>query len=460
VNGHQLLDQQRKAVNILIHGSPGTGKSQLAKVLASDFNCQLYEISCQNSDGYFIDGEKRLRAFRAAQTFFAQRKALIVFDEVEDVFNNSDRESGKKSTAQQHKAWINRSLEENPVPAIWITNTISRLDPAFIRRFDMIVELPVPPKKQRAEIIAHACEGLLERKDIQSISESNKLAPAVMTRAASVIKAIKTELNDSEASTAIKELINATLEAQNHQPILASNANGLPDIYDPNFVNTEVNLGELAQGLIQTRSGRICLYGPPGTGKTAYGKWLAEQLDMPIIIKRASDIMSMWVGGTEKNIAEAFKEAAQDGSILMIDEIDTFLQDRRNAQRSWEVSDVNEMLTQIESFTSVFIASTNLMNGLDQAALRRFDLKAKFDFMKPEQSVALFGRYCKQLNFSKINEIHTAKVKRLNYLTPGDFSAVMRQHKFRPIKNIDEFIHSLELECALKEIGKPTIGFI
>lgn len=84
----------------------------------------------------------------------------------------------------------------------------------------------------------------------------------------------------------------------------------------------------------------------------------------------------------------------------MIDEVDSFLSDRRGAQHSCEVSMVNKMLTQMESFSGVFIASTNLMDGLDQAALRRFDLKAKFDFLTSQKAWQLFCSHCKQLGLT------------------------------------------------------------
>lgn len=76
-----------------------------------------------------------------------------------------------------------------------------------------------------------------------------------------------------------------------------------------------------------------------------------------------------------KNIASAFSEAERDNAVLLIDEVDSFLRDRRDAKASWEVTQVNEMLTQMEQFQGVLIASTNLIEGFDQAALRRFDLK-------------------------------------------------------------------------------------
>ena len=80
----------------------------------------------------------------------------------------------------------------------------------------------------------------------------------------------------------------------------------------------------IAQGIAAHRSARLCLYGPPGTGKTAYGRWLAQALDIPLLVKRASDLQSMWVGECEKNIARVFREAEQDGALLLIDEVEAF----------------------------------------------------------------------------------------------------------------------------------------
>ncbi len=450
----------RRGVNIFVHGAPGTGKSQLTRVLADELECELFEVASEDADGDPVNGERRLRAFRAAQSFFAQRQALIAFDEVEDVFNDGEGSFGRKSTAQVRKGWINRMLEENPVPTLWLSNSIGGLDPAFIRRFDMVFELPVPPKKQRERILQERCGDLIDGLTISRIAEAESLAPAVVTKASSVIHAIRDDLGQKGCAAAFERLISNTLEAQGHRPLVQNDPNRLPEIYDPLFIHADADLASVAAGLIAARAGRLCLYGPPGTGKTAYGRWLAEQLGIPLLIKRASDLMSMWVGENEKNIAQAFRQADQDGALLLIDEVDSFLQDRRGAQRGWEVSMVNEMLTQMESFSGVFIASTNLMTGLDQAALRRFDLKVKFDFLKPEQSWELVRRYCKQLHLPSPQPDLLARTMRLERLTPGDFAAVMRQHRFRPIQSPATLISALEAECAVKEGGKASIGFL
>ena len=218
----------------------------------------------------------------------------------------------------------------------------------------------------------------------------------------------------------------------------------------------------MAQGLKVAGSARLCLYGPPGTGKTAYARWLAQQLDLPLLVQRGSDLQSKWVGGTEKNIAAAFAQAQADRALLLIDEVDSFLQDRRHAQRHWEVSHVNEMLTQMESFDGIFIASTNLMDELDPAALRRFDLKVKFGYLQPAQAWQLLERCCAQLQLAPPQPQLQTRMAQLRQLTPGDFAAVLRQHRFRPLGSDRAVIDALHLECSLKSPqrqGTP-MGFL
>lgn len=453
-------DSGRKGVNIFLHGQPGTGKSQLAKVLAQELGCELFEVASEDTDGDPVAGERRLRAFRAAQSFFAQRRAMILFDEVEDVFNDGNGIFGRKSTAQLRKAWINRALEENAVPTLWVANSLDGLDPAFIRRFDMVFELPVPPQSQRAHIIAQACSGLLDDERIARIAESAALAPAIVARAASVVRPVCDELGALEAAKAIELLIDNTLQAQGHASLRSGDANRLPEQYNPALTSADADLMQLADGLSHARSGRICLYGPPGTGKTAWARWLATALGMPLIVRRASDLMSKWVGESEKNIARAFLQAADEGAVLLIDEVDSFLQDRRGASHSWEVTQVNEMLTQMESFGGIFIASTNLMQDLDQAALRRFDLKVKFDFLESEQAQQLLQSYCAGLALPAAGPDDIIQVGLCRQLTPGDFAAVARQHRFRPFSSVKAFVHALRMECAVKEEIKATIGFL
>ena len=115
---------------------------------------------------------------------------------------------------------------------------------------------------------------------------------------------------------------------------------------------------------------------------------LAERLDRPLKVKRASDLLSNWVGGTEANIAEAFAEARDQGAVLLFDEADSLLLDRGDAQRSWEITQVNEMLTWMDSHPLPFVAATNFARRLDPAALRRFVFKIELRALSAERGGA------------------------------------------------------------------------
>ncbi len=212
----QMQASGGRGVNIFIHGAPGTGKTELARTLAQALGCELFEVASEDSDGDPISAVRRLRAFRAAQSFFVNRRALMVFDEVEDVFNDCEGPLGGQSTAQSHKAWINRMLEDNPVPTLWLSNS-GALDAAFIRRFDLVFELPVPPRRQRRGIVQRECAGLLDDAAIERMSAVETLAPAVVARAARVVRCVQDELREEPASQALERLVNNTLLAQGHR---------------------------------------------------------------------------------------------------------------------------------------------------------------------------------------------------------------------------------------------------
>lgn len=455
------VESRRGGVNILIHGAPGTGKSELARLLAADIQCPLYQVASETDDGMPIGPEKRMRALRAAQALFAKRPTLLVFDEVEDVFRGEGLDD-RKGAAQVRKAWMTRLLERNPVPTLWLSNQVWFFDPALLRRFDMILELGIPTRRQRERIVKAAFGDLVSPDMAGRLAANDHLAPAVVTRAASVVHALRDRLPADTVSDAVGHLIDGTLLAQGHPGLHARSAERLPATYDPRFVNVDADLERLADGLCQSRSGRLCLYGPPGTGKSAFGRWLAERLDAPLHAKTVSDIVSPWLGMTEKNLARAFRDAERDGAVLMIDEVDSFLQDRRKAQRPWEITEVNELLTQMESFGGVFIASTNLMDNLDQASLRRFDLKLRFGYLRAEQAWELLFRHAAQFGIPLEGTTgQRTALARLGNLTPGDFAAVARQHRFKPILDSAALVAALAAECAAKEgsVAGP-IGFV
>jgi len=145
----------------------------------------------------------------------------------------------------------------------------------------------------------------------------------------------------------------------------------------------------------------------------------------------------------------------------VFDEVDSFLADRTTARQSWEVTQVNEMLVQMENFEGVFIATTNLMDNLDRASLRRFDLKLEFGYLKPKQAWRMFQAHCDDLGLSKPTTTHKEAIRHLRFVTPGDFAAVVRQHRFRPIRDAADLVARLEDEVAVKQISDGKVmGFL
>lgn len=449
----QALKHHQKGVNLLIYGVPGTGKTEFAGLLALALGISAYNITYMDSDGDVVKAEQRLNYSRLAQTLLNGKQALLIFDEIEDVFNGSLME---RSVAQKNKAWTNQLLENNNVPMIWLSNSVSGIDPAFLRRFDFILEMPDLPLKNKSALITQLTEGKLSPAYVQHFAKVRSLTPAILSRTIRVAK----ELNTPNFAETLLMMFNQTLKSQNKpkiEPLVLGKAD-----YNLDYVACNDNIHRISEGLKKSKKGRICCYGPPGTGKTAWAAWLAEQLDMPLLLRQGSDLLNPYVGGTERNIAQAFEQAKADNALLVLDEVDTFLFSREGANRSWERSQVNEMLTQIERFEGLMVVSTNLIEVLDPAALRRFDLKLKFDYLTLKQRLDFAKQQAEILGLPLLSEEDLSQIESLNLLTPGDFAAVARRHQFSPFHKVQDWLMALQGECEVKPAFSATarrIGF-
>jgi len=453
----KALSLKQNGVNILLYGRAGTGKTELTKVIANSLKSTLYEINYTDDSGEAIEGKERLKAYSVANALFVNKKALLMFDEIEDVFRMESR-GFFDAPRQANKAWINRMLESNTTPTIWITNNINSIDEAIIRRFDFSLEVPIPSKKKRVEIIKKSSKGMLDIDTIEKLARSEDISPAIITKAIDVAKNISNGKIDSKV---VENIIDNTIIAQGYNSINKISIDPLPKGYNPNYINCDEDLEYLVDGISQNQNARLCLYGAPGTGKSAFGKYISDRLNRPLHLKKGSDLMSMYVGGTEKNIARAFNEAKEDKAVLVFDEVDSFLQDRQNAKQSWEVTQVNEMLTQMENYNGIFIATTNLMDGLDPASLRRFDMKMQFNYLDKKQRVAIFEAEAKSYGIKKVSSRILDMVSYIDNLTPGDFATIRRQSKFRAIKSDEKFYDSLIQESERKnENSSKKMGFL
>jgi hypothetical protein len=175
-------------------------------------------------------------------------------------------------------------------------------------------------------------------------------------------------------------------------------------------------------------------------------------MGLEMIQKRYSDLASKWLGETEQKIAAAFEEARDANAVLIFDEADSLLSDRQQSQHSWEVSQVNEMLTWMESHPLPFVCSTNLMSRLDPAALRRFTFKIRFDYLSPDQV---------RLAYSYFFGVDAAgSLDGLVRLTPGDFKVVRAKAEILGcIRDLAIIVQMLRDEQTLKPDYSRPIGF-
>ena len=457
------VETNRSGVNILIYGPPGTGKTQFARLLADSLGVTLYDVGIRDDDASF-GPFGRLVSYKMCQTFLSRaHSGIAVFEEMEDIFPAEETlHHRRRGRYFGNKAAINSMLEGNLVPTVWISNDVSYLDSAYLRRFDYSVELLPPPRSARRNIINHYFADLpVPASCLNNLVEYEELTPAQVERVAKVARHSGI-IRSQELGKAVERMIDNSMALMG-QTRFSQKLNETVE-FGVEFLNVETPIATLIDGLKESDSCRLCFYGPPGTGKTSFGRYLAEALDRPLMVRRASDLLGCHVGETEHNIAKMFRTSRDEGAILLLDEADSFLQDRKSARQTWEVTQVNELLTQMESFDGIFMCATNLMDRLDSASLRRFDFKVRFGYLNSEQRWNLFVRCLNELGYSCLAGEEGAlsrSLEKLVNLTPGDYSVASRQFRIlrkKPLPSL--FLAALVKECQIKPEGGGKIGFV
>jgi AAA+ superfamily predicted ATPase len=237
---------------------------------------------------------------------------------------------------------------------------------------------------------------------------------------------------------------------------------GLNTSRDPEEVVTMLEAYLRRQHGEQAGPMALLLHGVPGSGKTEFVYYLGERLRKEVLLKRASDIFSKWVGETEQLIAQAFEEAQADGKLLFFDEADTFLFPRTEAQHSWEKSFTNEILAQLQDYEGIVAFATNMIEGLDHAAIRRFRFKIEFRPLTPEGNVLFYTKLLAPLrNGAEPTAEEIVLLRNIPDLTPGDFALVREQYLYADPSQIlhEALIKSLARESAYKVRSRRAIGF-
>ncbi len=438
------VNERATGINVLIHGPPGTGKTEFARTLANAAGAALHGVGEADDDGHEPSRWDRIAALGLAQRLLAGRGgAVLLFDEMEDLIGDARLSGGDWfSRREGSKVFVNRLLETNKVPVIWTTNAIGNVDGAILRRMSFVLKLDLPSRRAAQAMLTRVTR---EEEVVPSPRLSALLAAAPETATVLRVASRAGRLAGDEegGATAAEALVKALRGGELAPPA--------PADFDLDLLESDHPIASLFGSIGQHDAVSILLSGPPGTGKTAFAHHLAEAIDRPLLVKRASDLLSKWVGETEAQIAGAFAEARQRGALLLFDEADSLLFDRSTARTSWEVGQVNELLTWLDQHPLPVIAATNHVERLDPATLRRFIFKVRLEPMSAARAARAFERF--------FNVPAPPSLGEVSGLTPGDFQIVKRQLRFAPADCAQGLVDRLCVEAEAKRGGSCRIGF-
>ena len=439
---------------LLLYGKPGTGKTEFTRALCSSLGLRACFIRQRQDDSTAVF----MRLNLASKCVDPERDVLVI-DEADDFLNVEPGLFQPKDGLR--KGLVNEFLDAAPARMIFITNQTWRISDSILRRMSYHLEFEDFTFQQRLRLWNRLCpeNATFARDEVKQLASRYKANPSRIRQVVDICSSSITHGNGYDSLKLAKEMLARSDKLMYRKPIRQDEV--LP-WYDPLALNLSLPVDVLVSRLGQWRASfderkagvNLLFHGAPGTGKTAFAAWLAERLDMYPVIKKASDLLDMYVGGTEEKIRNAFREA--EGTMLVIDEADSFLADRSQARHSWERTMTNEVLTQMEGFKGMFVAATNFNSVLDPASLRRFAFKLEFKPLKAEMRLNLLARRFPDLNWSAILP---KELDGLAGLTPGDIAAVALRMEYAGAVGVWDIVAALHEELDCRATVQRGIGF-
>ncbi|MEI7945635.1 MAG: ATP-binding protein [bacterium] len=480
---------QNRGINILLYGEPGTGKTSFAQALSKELGYSAYMIAqTDDQENEKLSKTFRLAAVQVCDSQVDQKKSIMIVDEADKMLEGGmggymEMLMGCTSGSGD-KGEINDILDTLKTPCIWITNSrASQLDPSNRRRFDYSIRFDKLTHEQRKMIWRNVVakyrldgivtdamfESFAARYEVnaggislaaRNLSDMLASGTAPATEAEALLKKILEPhcklLNIKDDTAQMRVAQDYSLEGLNIKGSMK-----LDQIVDAVRRFQEEQRDEQSKGIDRPRM-NLLLSGAPGTGKTEFVKYLGTTLGTRVVTRMGSDLLDKYVGGTEQNIKQCFEEARREKAILFLDEIDGMIQSRERAQRSWEVTQVNELLHQMENFDGIMIGATNFVTNLDPATLRRFTFKLEFDCLQNTGKMHFFKQFFAQMNMGELSAAETQRLHRIASLTPGDFRTVRQSlYYLATAVTTDQILEGLERESLAKRQGLPqgSIGF-
>lgn len=373
--------------------------------------------------------------------------------------------------AEEEDRASDEGLTNSRVRCVWLSDRAKQLSERNLGAFLFHCEALPGSRADRRERVAQVIfdHGLSEQLE-RHLTKYSLLGEQQVRQAAGLARMLSPAGGGvEEGSVAEREHVIRRAVAQSQKVLGRDSTEGLRDSvthYSLDHLNIAGRFTpqQIVTALRKRPRGSLCFWGIPGAGKTQLAEYIAIELDLPILMRSASELLSKWLGETEQHIAAMFAEAEAEGALLFLDEADSFLRDRTLARAEWSVTQVNELLQRMERFEGVFIAATNLMDSVDAAAMRRFTWKLEFKALRPEQAWAMF---CAEAEFDAAAESERAqdlerKLGEITDLAPGDFATVKRQADMLDEHlSPDAWLEQLAVEAKAKMLGlkRQQLGF-
>jgi SpoVK/Ycf46/Vps4 family AAA+-type ATPase len=446
-------------VNLLLYGASRLDKRQLLKAVVEKAGRQAWRVRALE-DASFAD---RPALVYVAQKLLAEQHpdAVLVVERPADALTTAPSSFlrqlfGIEFDPSEVKPFDENLLGSNKVPTVWLASSVDSLPDETVARFVFHAPLKKADRKDRTVQLEELLSSYkLTKKAREDIL---KLDGVSAVQLESAIKAA--ELSGAKTRTEKDAVVVQAVRRSQKALSRDITAKMKPSVtqYSLKYLNTSGRFGpeDILKCLKNRPKGALVFYGLPGTGKTQFVEYMAAELGMPLVTKKASELLSKWLGESEKNIAAAFEEAASEDAILLLDEGDSFLRDRSQARESWQITQVNELLQHIERFDGIVVVCTNLFQGLDAAALRRFTFKVEFRQLDADQRWEMFqvesGIKGKLNTLPKeTRELWFEQLCFMRNLTAGDFATVKRQCELLGATlTPEEWLEQLKLECDVK----------